>query len=77
MILKIKNFLYALFWHCYRGFPKSSQSMIEDRYSICLDCDMYCSKNKQCLECGCSINNKKVFMNKLAWADQRCPLDKW
>jgi hypothetical protein len=29
------------------------------------------------MECGCNINNKKIFMNKLAWADQKCPLGKW
>lgn len=33
--------------------------------------------NKQCLECGCNITNKRQFMNKLAWSDQKCPLDKW
>jgi hypothetical protein len=27
--------------------------------------------------CGCNVNTKKVFLNKLAWADQECPLGKW
>ena len=27
--------------------------------------------------CGCNVNGKKVFLNKLAWADQECPLGKW
>lgn len=27
--------------------------------------------------CGCNVNNKKIFLNKLAWADQECPLGKW
>lgn len=27
--------------------------------------------------CGCNVNRKKVFLNKLAWADQECPLGKW
>jgi hypothetical protein len=27
--------------------------------------------------CGCNVNDKKIFLNKLAWADQKCPLEKW
>lgn len=38
---------------------------------------MFDRKNSQCLACGCNINKKKTFFNKLAWADQKCPLAKW
>ena len=38
---------------------------------------MYDSQNSQCLVCGCNLSRKKIFMNKLAWADQECPLSKW
>jgi uncharacterized paraquat-inducible protein A len=76
-ILKIKTFLKSLFWHIYAGFPKSTQQQIEYRLSICQSCEMYDSQKQQCLVCGCNVNNKKIFMNKLAWADQKCPLDKW
>ena len=31
----------------------------------------------ECSICGCNINTKKKFMNKLAWADQECPIGKW
>ena len=74
---KIKNFINSLFWHICRGLPKSSQQTIDNRLYICEQCDMYDAKNQQCLVCGCNINNKKIFMNKLAWADQKCPLEKW
>lgn len=77
MIKKIKTFLYSLFWHAYRGFPKSSQKLINIRYNLCQSCDMFDTKNSQCLACGCNINQKKIFMNKLAWLDQKCPLNKW
>jgi hypothetical protein len=40
-------------------------------------CDSYDATNKQCSECGCNISNKSIFLNKLAWADQKCPLNKW
>jgi len=77
MLLRIKVFIKSLFWHVMFGLPKSSQNTINYRYSLCLNCDSYDSQNKQCLECGCNISNKKRFLNKLAWADQECPLGKW
>lgn len=77
LIRKINRFLKSLIFHVYSGFPKSSQEQINSRYKICLSCDSFDKINSQCMECGCNINNKKIFMNKLAWADQECPLDKW
>jgi hypothetical protein len=74
---KIKRFVKALMFHIGAGMPKSTQEQIDKRYSICLLCDSLDKKNAQCLECGCNINNKRIFMNKLAWADQKCPLNKW
>lgn len=77
MITKLVTFIKSLIFHIYSGFPKSSQNDINYRFSICTECDSYDKQNQQCLECGCNINNKKIFMNKLAWADQHCPLNKW
>ena len=74
---KIKTFIKSLFFHIYSGFPKSTKEEINYRYNICLNCDMYSKKMSQCMVCGCNINNKKIFMNKLAWADQECPNGKW
>ena len=74
---KIFTFLNSLIWHIYWGFPKSTKSQILDRYSICIDCEDFDTKNAQCLLCGCNINKKQIFMNKLAWADQECPAGKW
>jgi hypothetical protein len=76
-LLRLKTFIKSLYWHIARGLPKSGQKEILYRYSICLSCDQYDAKNKQCLECGCNISNKNIFLNKLAWADQECPLGKW
>lgn len=74
---KINTFITALFWHIYSGFPKSTQKEIDHRFSICLECEFYDSNHHQCLQCGCNINQKKMFLNKLAWGDQECPLGKW
>jgi hypothetical protein len=38
---------------------------------------MYNKEDSTCMMCGCNVNNKKIFMNKLAWADQECPDKKW
>lgn len=77
IIYKVKNFLKSLFWHAYSGFPKSDQNLINERYNICLSCEMFDTKNSQCLICGCNISNRKEFMNKVAWRDQSCPKNKW
>lgn len=76
-LLKLKRFLKALFWHIGHGLPKSGQKIIDYRYNICSSCDKFDKQNQQCLECGCNINKQNIFLNKLAWADQKCPLNKW
>lgn len=75
--VKIRTFLKSLIFHVHAGLPKSSQATINERYSICLSCDKFDNKESQCGVCGCNISNKKVFLNKLAWADQECPIKKW
>lgn len=77
-IQKIKTFLKSLWFHIWSGFPKSSQEEINFRFKICTqECDMYNKEDSTCMMCGCNINQKKIFMNKLAWADQECPQGKW
>jgi uncharacterized paraquat-inducible protein A len=76
-ILKIKIFLKSLLFHIYNGFPKSTISQINERYDICESCDSFDKINSECSICGCNVNRKKVFLNKLAWADQECPIGKW
>lgn len=74
---KLYNFIKALYFHIGYGLPKCTQQQIDYRYNICNQCEFYDLKNKECLYCGCNISNKKKFLNKLAWADQKCPIDKW
>ena len=76
-LYKVKRFINALIWHISLGSPKSTQEQINSRYSLCIVCESFDQKNSCCGECGCLISNKKRFMNKLAWADQKCPLGKW
>lgn len=77
LIIRLQTFLKSLFWHIYAGSPKSTKEQIIERYNICISCEDYNKEFTMCNQCGCNINNKKQFLNKLAWADQKCPLDKW
>jgi uncharacterized paraquat-inducible protein A len=74
---KILTFLKALWFHIGSGMPKSTQEEINKRFDVCQKCDMFDNKGSQCLVCGCNLSTKKVFLNKLAWSDQHCPLKKW
>lgn len=74
---RLLTFFKSLFWHISLGLPKCNQQQINDRFSICIVCDKYDYNKSQCLVCGCNINNRKIFLNKLAWKDQECPLKKW
>jgi uncharacterized paraquat-inducible protein A len=76
-LLKIKTFVKSLIFHIYSGFPKSPKDEIEKRWLICNACEHFCKKESICNICGCSLSNKKEFLNKLAWADQECPVGKW
>lgn len=77
LALKIKNFIKALWFHIGYGLPKCSQQQIDYRFQICSGCDFLDRSNMECLQCGCNISLKKKFLNKLAWADQKCPIGKW
>lgn len=77
IFLRIRIFLKSLLFHIWAGFPKSTQQEIYNRFSICKECDQYNNIKQECNVCGCNINTRKVFLNKLAWADQECPQGKW
>lgn len=52
-----------------------TKEQIEERMNICQSCPFY--ENNTCLKCGCSLSRDQVYMNKLNWADQSCPIGKW
>lgn len=76
-LLKAKTFVKSLWFHIASGLPKSSQKEISYRYSICKDCEKFKKDKSECGICGCRITKKREFLNKLAWADQECPIGKW
>jgi len=80
---KAINFIKSLYTHIRTGMKKCSKGKILERYSICQGCEFFnFISDKQdikatCDVCGCNISDKKIFMNKLAWKDQKCPKGKW
>jgi len=77
LLLRITTFIKSLFFHVYAGFPKTTNDEIQYRYAICLRCEDFNPRQSQCNVCGCSLSRKSKFLNKLAWADQECPKQKW
>lgn len=77
LMLRIKIFLKSLWFHVYRGFPKCTKLEILTRYNICNSCEEFDKIKSVCNICGCNLSRKKRFLNKLAWADQECPIAKW
>ena len=76
-LLRLKTFLKSLFFHVQAGLPKSTKEEILYRHNICVSCDQFNHIKSQCNICGCNIEKKSKFLNKLAWADQECPIGKW
>jgi hypothetical protein len=79
---RIANFTYAFSEHLYKGMPTVSQEQLDERLKICKECPLFkqqglvggiCTHEN----CGCNIQDEIVFLNKIAWADQRCPIGKW
>jgi len=77
LLLRFKTFTKSLYFHISNGFPKATNSQIMDRYKICLDCENFDQNKSICNICGCALSTKSKFLNKLAWADQECPVGKW
>jgi hypothetical protein len=76
-LIKLKTFLKSLIFHIYAGSPKTTKDEILSRLSFCTSCEHFKIIKQECGICGCSISDKSIFLNKLAWADQECPVGKW
>lgn len=72
---KIKNFAMATIDHVRLGMPTCTDDTIEKRYEICTKCEYF--DNSSCKLCGCGLHRNRRFVSKLAWSDQKCPINKW
>jgi hypothetical protein len=78
------NFAKASIQHIASGAPLASDAQVAERFAICLQCPLYRAGKQegvgQCLHpsCGCKVKAVGLTgLNKLRWADQRCPLGHW
>ncbi len=74
-IQKIKNFAISTFDHISVGAPMCDEETIKNRYDTCLKCENF--HQNSCKLCGCPLKQGKKYISKLAWADQKCPINKW
>lgn len=82
VIQKAQNFTKAVANHVAKGRPKCTQEEIDQRLEVCKTCELFqkFSEDKGVCthsSCGCNIARERKFLNKLAWADQKCPIGKW
>jgi hypothetical protein len=72
---KVFTFTIAVIAHAARGNPTCTQEQIDQRLGICRACGDF--TGRACRHCGCNCGSGRRYLNKLAWADQHCPSDKW
>lgn len=78
-IHRLTNFSIALAKHVLHGLPAAPKEIIQQRFQICAECPLFNGNACTHEDCGCRVGDQEKFLNKLAWADQACPLDppKW
>lgn len=81
-IQKVVNFVPAAISHAVKGNPTVSDEVLQQRLKICRNCPLYKdlgNNEGMCTHssCGCPIKDKLEYRNKIAWADQACPIGSW
>lgn len=79
LVRKIVNFVPAAISHAIKGNPTVSEDKMRERLSICKGCQLYDKIKEICTHssCGCPIKDNLEYRNKIAWADQECPIGLW
>lgn len=83
LINKVANFVAAATQHAIAGNPTVTEEQMKARLVICQGCELF-KLNKNAVggvctheTCGCNIQDNLNYLNKIAWADQECPIGKW
>lgn len=71
LLRKAANFGVAAISHAMKGNPTCTQEQIDARLAICATCED--NVNGECRECGCPLVRERIYLSKVAWADQSCP----
>jgi hypothetical protein len=72
---KIKNFTSSLYGHIKNNLELCPDKVIEERYQTCKACEFF--ENSTCSKCGCPLYRDRIYISKLAWANEQCPINKW
>lgn len=72
-IRKLTNFSVALAKHIATGLRTCTQEQIDRRFQKCANCELFSGAICTHEDCGCGIEAEGKFLNKIGWADQRCP----
>jgi hypothetical protein len=80
---RVGNFTKAAVEHAKLGNPVVKEDTMKSRLEICRQCPLFKPNMNEvggvCTHesCGCSIQDNLNYLNKIAWADQECPIGKW
>ena len=80
---KVTNFASAATAHAAAGNPTVTKEVMQERLAICRSCPLFKPNANQvggvCTHetCGCNIQDNLNYLNKIAWADQECPIKRW
>jgi len=64
---KIVNYGIAKTKHIIAGSPEVTNEVFNERISICQECPLFNSNNRECNKCGCPVDEK------CKWATEECP----
>lgn len=83
LLQRIINFAAAAAKHAIAGNPVVTEEQLKQRLDICQQCPLF-KRNQTDVggvcthsSCGCNVQDNLDYLNKIAWADQECPIGKW
>lgn len=83
LLQKAWNFGKSALNHALAGNPTVPEETMKERLEICRSCPLFKLNHNQvggvCTHssCGCNIQDNLDYLNKIAWADQECPIQRW
>lgn len=83
LLQKAWNFGKSALNHAIAGNPTVPEETMKERLEICRSCPLFKLNHNQvggvCTHssCGCNIQDNLDYLNKIAWADQECPIQRW
>lgn len=74
---RIGNYAVATAKWITAGRPVRSDDEVAELRQICAECERFNGHVCTHPKCGCPVVRPSVFGDKLKWATEHCPLEKW